>query len=639
MRGYTISGSATRRRTRRLVFLTLAVGALAVPSVAQAAPNACFTQSPAPAVTGQVVTFDSSCSTGVRARGWEFDKNSTQYNDGNGVTATRTYALPGSYDVKLGVVDNQGNYDFETKTITIAANTAPVANFSIAPASPQTLENVTFTSSSTDANGPIAGQSWDTDNDGTFDDGTGTSATRQFATSGTYTVRLRVVDNSGAATIASKTVTAANRPPTSSFTVGPASPSSGDTVTFTSTVGDQDGTVASRTWDLDNDGQFDDGTAATVTHVFSTPGTKTVSLRVVDDKGASQTSTRTVTVANRLPTTSFSISPAQPLTNQTVTFTSTSSDPDGTIARQEWDLDNDGQYDDGTATSVTRSFALPGTYTIKFRLVDNSGGPGTATKTVTVANRPPVAAFGFTPTAPVAGTPVQVGSTATDPDGTVASQAWDLDGDGQYDDATGATAAFTPAAPGSYPVALRVTDDRGATAVASHTIVVGALPAAQLPQPNVDQAPFDSTGPVVVPLPDPVESPVNPVSPLRWLDPFPVVRIRGLSTRKGARLTLLSVTAPGGSLVDLRCLGSSCPTRKPQRATIKARSGKATGVVRFKRMERYLPAGTKIRIAITQDGMVGKYTRFTIRRLAGPSRSDQCVVPGSTRPVKCPVAP
>ena len=56
------------------------------------------------------------------------------------------------------------------------------------PASPQTGQEVTFTDASTD-NGSIASRAWDTDNDGSYDDGTATTAKRTFTSAGTFTVR------------------------------------------------------------------------------------------------------------------------------------------------------------------------------------------------------------------------------------------------------------------------------------------------------------------------------------------------------------------------------------------------------------------------------------------------------------------
>jgi hypothetical protein len=50
-------------------------------------------------------------------------------------------------------------------------------------------------------------------------------------------------------------------------------------------------------------------------------------------------------------------------------------------------------------------------------------------------------------------------SGSTDLEGDQLTYAWDLDGDGQFDDASGPTATFRAnRPPGSYPVAVRVSD-------------------------------------------------------------------------------------------------------------------------------------------------------------------------------------
>jgi PKD domain len=77
-------------------------------------------------------------------------------------------------------------------------------------------------------------------------------------------------------------------------------------------------------------------------------------------------------------------------------------------------------------------------------------------------------------------TPLDVDFSATgssDPDaGDTLSYDWDLDGDGAYDDATGATASFTYDNAGRYLAAVRVTDNHGAAATDAVSISAGNTP-------------------------------------------------------------------------------------------------------------------------------------------------------------------
>lgn len=84
-----------------------------------------------------------------------------------------------------------------------------------------------------------------------------------------------------------------------------------------------------------------------------------------------------------------------------------------------------------------------------------------------VADDAPVAAAGG-PYSGAAGSPIALdGSASAGRAGhAIASYEWDLDGDGAFDDATGATPAFTPAEPFDGTVGLKVTDDAGGTGVA-----------------------------------------------------------------------------------------------------------------------------------------------------------------------------
>ena len=68
------------------------------------------------------------------------------------------------------------------------------------------------------------------------------------------------------------------------------------------------------------------------------------------------------------------------------------------------------------------------------------------------------------------------GTGSSDPDGDPLTYAWDLDGDGTFDDSTAATASYTYTSQGVYTAGLRVTDNQGARDTDSVTITVGNTP-------------------------------------------------------------------------------------------------------------------------------------------------------------------
>ena len=96
------------------------------------------------------------------------------------------------------------------------------------------------------------------------------------------------------------------------------------------------------------------------------------------------------------------------------------------------------------------------------------------------ANQPPTAVATAIPRSGPAPLTVSFpASGSSDPDpGDTLSYAWDLDGDGAYDDSTAINPTWTYTANGRYNAALRVTDSRGASATAAVPIDVGNTPPA-----------------------------------------------------------------------------------------------------------------------------------------------------------------
>ena len=131
------------------------------------------------------------------------------------------------------------------------------------------------------------------------------------------------------------------------------------------------------------------------------------------------------------------------------------------------------------------------------RVTDGLLGDGEATsiieeRTVTVVapNVGPTASFTVSPNPANAGQIVTFdGSGSSDPDGTIASadHDWDLDGDGEYDDANGTVVQRSYPSGGARVIGLRVTDADDATDTApTQTLVVrNAAPTASFTiEPN-----------------------------------------------------------------------------------------------------------------------------------------------------------
>jgi PKD repeat protein len=106
------------------------------------------------------------------------------------------------------------------------------------------------------------------------------------------------------------------------------------------------------------------------------------------------------------------------------------------------------------------------------------------------AIRPPVADFAYAPVSPVVGQPVTFDAAASvDFDGPIVRFAWDFDADGNAD-AEGVTVEWTFSAPGSYDVAVTVTDEAGMSDTAVYAVEVKAVPQILPASPGTPSARF-----------------------------------------------------------------------------------------------------------------------------------------------------
>jgi hypothetical protein len=258
--------------------------------------------------------------------------------------------------------------------------------------------------------------------------------------------------------------------------------------------------------------------------------------------------------------------------------------------------------------TATLAGLSPGTYAVRAEQSDQAGNVGLSTAhSFSLTGRPPApasarppslpsASFTWVPASPQAGERVSLVSTSSDATSPLTSFAWDLAGNNSFQ-AGGPVATTSFATAGNHLVRLRVGDAGGLSSTVAQTIAV--RPAAAV-----------------------------------LMQPFPIVRIVTTRTRHGVRLKVLSVQAPSGSRMSVRCTGHRCPAKSQSRIATAGHSGLTS--VDFRRFERNLPAGMILEVRVYKPGQVGKYTRLSIRRGKGPKRDDKCLAPEGVRPITCP---
>ena len=379
--------------------------------------------------------------------------------------------------------------------------------------------SVSLQGTGSDPDGGSVSFTWDLDGDGVFGE-TGANATYgdevgpaptfnpgPIAGPASATVTLRVTDDEGLFALDTAGITiGVNLPPTADaggpyFAFGG---SGSDLVQLNGTGADPEGGPLSFAWDLDRDGLFgelglhalrgDEVGASLVFDLGPNDGTLTLGFRVTDDIGQVAFDEAEIHVDNDRPTAEaggpYSVV-AGP--DAFVQLNGTGSiDPEGFPLTFHWDLDRDGHFGETGPLAArgdelgpnpvfdARGMTAPTAIIVILVVSDDFGESDLDTAVINILpNQPPIADAGG-PYVVIQGrdSTLSLDGEGTDPEGDPLTAAWDIDGDGLFEQPGFKPVIDVTGFSGQTVITFRVTDEIGRTDEDTATIHV-------LPRPPI----------------------------------------------------------------------------------------------------------------------------------------------------------
>lgn len=363
---------------------------------------------------------------------WDFGDGNTSAEQ----NPRHSYSSPKVYTVKLTTKTNAGCTNEVTKQVEMLPK--PVLNFEAPAVCNGAISNFTDKSFSVV---PVTGWSWD------FGDGSPVATNQHpqhlYATAGTYDVTLTLTFAPGCQTSLTKKVIVYPKPQVAMELPDVCISDEAHFVNKSTIV---EGTLT-YLW------EFGDGSTSTEVnpkHRYTAEKEYTVRLTATSDKGCSETIETSYVVSGANPKADFTAS--EFCQRQGVQFTDGSTVPFGKIVRWEWD------FGDGTTSSEQNPnhvYAKADKYKVTLTAYSGIICQATITKEI-IVNPSPVASFVTSNVCQ--GEPVRFKNSSSVQGGAITSYRWDF-GDGKSSILPDPEHYYTE--PGTYPVTLYVTTDKG----------------------------------------------------------------------------------------------------------------------------------------------------------------------------------
>jgi hypothetical protein len=451
-------------------------------------------------ITGSATDPDGSIASYLWTK--QSGPTATLSNEGT-TTVTLNDLLEGVYIFRLTATDNQSETNFKEVTITVvdpSVNQLPVASSGGNKILTLPTNSTNLNGSASDPDGTISSYAWIKVSGpaATLTNATTAILTLTGLVQGTYVFRLTVTDDDSAIDTDDATVTvnpaAANQLPTANAGSDKPLQLPTNSTSLTGSGSDPDGSISTYLWTKRS------GPAATLTNA-GTPtlqltnlvvGTYVFRLTVTDNATgtAFDEATVTVTAANQAPTASAGVNKAIQLPTNSTTLPGSGSDPDGSISSYLWiKISGPAATLTNAGTPVLSLTSLvQGTYVFRLTVTDNNLATGSddITLTVQLANVPPVANAGPSPTITLPINATTLNGTGTDADGSIVSYLWEkVSGPSvSISGSTTASLSLTNLVVGAYVFRLTVTDNNGAPGTSLANVTVLPVATNQAPVAN-----------------------------------------------------------------------------------------------------------------------------------------------------------
>lgn len=440
---YTTTGGCTQNSTQTILVHARPRTNFSIPSSGCLSPN------------GQVQFTNTSTIPDAQTMSWLWNFNDPNAGAGNPNTSTLLNPThnyqEGTYTINLQATSSNGCV--KDTSITAAFTLTPALNF---PALTNVCQNPGASPSS------IASASVTNGVNGTgVYSGPGTNAAGLFdpnlAGPGVHTITYTYTGTGGCVATASSTIEVYARP-TASFTQnGGAGVCLGQAVTLNSTSTIPAGTISTWNWDFGNSTSASNNNGNPVNVNYTVPGTYTVRLVNVSDRGCfSLPVTQNVTV-RPLPVADFSLPAGICMPGGMAGFINSSTISDNSGLTYNWTFGDGGT---SANTNPSHPYASIGSYPVTLISTSASGCADTIVKTLnaTAFVNKPTAAFTVSPQQLCQGQQNRFTDNSTAPGSNIQTWNWNFN-DGSTSTNPSPTKTYSNA--GTYNVSLTVTNAAG----------------------------------------------------------------------------------------------------------------------------------------------------------------------------------